>query len=210
MKTTFLFLLIVTTLVCCKKDSTNPAGTVLQVRVLEYKTGTPLANVKADLYSCIPPPGRTNCDTGHLILTGYTDANGIFASTEFYHAVFGVTLTKDNYITSTGGTGDRYMYPAAYINLHLIKENTYADTTAFAYYLDSALAFGSWNYIIPPPADTIIRLQLPGDSTYTIYSGVAILPNCTADTCRPGWLATDTIYSLRLAKFGDSTVTIRY
>ncbi len=210
MKTTFLLLLSIIALVCCKKQNTNPADVVQQMRVLEYKTGTPLAGVKVDMYSCIPPPNRSDCDTGTLIFTGFTDNNGIIATTEFYHAVFGITLTKDNYITASGAAGDRYMYPAAYINIHLIKENTYADTMAFVYYLDSALGKSSYNYIIPPPADTIIQLQLPGDSTYTIFAGVAIPPLCPADTCLPGWLTDNTVDSIRLEKFGDSTVTIRY
>lgn len=213
MKVPVLLLLCVTALVCCKKSDTNPANIIQQMRVLEYKTNTPLADVKVDMYSCIPPPGMTTCDTGHLIFSGYTDESGIVATTQFYHAVFGITLTKDNYITAAGGAGDRYMYPAAYLRLHLIKDSAYADTTAFVYYTDSTLSsgVGSYTSITPPPADTIINLQLPGDSTYTITCGVVIpVLNCTAPPCCPEWL-TDTItHSIRLEKFGDSTITIRY
>jgi hypothetical protein len=208
-----LLLLCVIMLVCCKKSNTNPADIVQQMRVLEYKTNTPLAGVKVDMYSCIPPPGMTACDTGHLIFSGLTDTNGIIATSQFYHAAFGITLTKDNYITAPGGAGDRYMYPAAYLRLHLIKDSAYADTTAFVYYTDSTLRSGAGAYtsITPPPADTIISLQLPGDSTYTITYGVVIpVTNCTVPPCYPQWLMDTTTQSLNLAKFGDSTITIRY
>ena len=210
MKISFLMLLICSFFVRCKKQNTNPADIVQQMRVLEYKSATPLGDVKVEMYSCIPPPGRVSCDTGHLIFTGYTDENGVLATREFYHAVFGITLTKENYITASGAAGDRYMYPAAYVNIHLIKENSYTDTTAFVYYTDSALGKNSWQYINPPPADTTLRLQLPGDSTYTIYCGVVIPPLCIADTCHPVWLTNNTVNSLRVQKFGDTTITIRY
>lgn len=213
MKIIFALLLCVTVLLCCKKETTNPADVIQQMKVLEYKTNMPLANVRVDMYSCIPPPGRTNCDTGHLIFTGYTDTNGIVSTNEFYHAAFGITLTKDNYITAAGAAGTVYMYPAAHVRLHLIKDSVYADTTAFVYYIDSTLraGAGSFTYLTPPPADTIIQLQLPGDSTYNIFCGVVIPPvNCIADSCRAAWLMDTTIQSLRLEKFGDSTVTIRY
>lgn len=213
MKVPVLLLLCITALVCCKKSETNPADVVQQMRVLEYKTNIPLAGVKVEMYSCIPPPGRTSCDTGHLIFTGYTDTNGIVATTEFFHAAFGIVLTKNNYITAAGAAGNRYMYPAAYLRLHLIKDSVYADTTAFVYYTDSTLTsgIGSRTYITPPPADTTINLQLPGDSTYNITCGVIIpVINCTAPPCYPQWLTDTIMQSLTLSKFGDTTVTIRY
>jgi hypothetical protein len=182
------------------------------MKVMEYNSTTPIPHVKADFYRCVSSQVTTGCGGGELYHTAYTDNNGILEDEQLNHASWGITLSKDHYITALGGIGDRYMLAAGYIKMHLIKTNHYPDTATFSYHTVPTLnsGVGWFQYITPPPIDTLIKLELADDTTYTVYCGVFVFPRGCTYPCVDGTLLSDNSFSLRLGRFGDTTVMIRY
>jgi hypothetical protein len=180
------------------------------MKVMEYNSTTPIPNVKVDFYRCVQT--TSGCAGRELYYTAYTDNNGILEDEQFNQANWGIVLSKDHYITSNGGIGDRFMRSAGYIRMHLVKTNSYPDTATFGYHTEPTLnsGVGWYQYITPPPNDTTIKLELADDTTYTVYCGVVVVPRDCLYPCVSGTSLSDNTFSLRLGRFGDTTVTIRY
>lgn len=210
MRLLIFFLLCSMACICCKKNNTPAPTPIPQMKVMEQNSTTPISDVKVDFYRCTG--GASGCTGGQLFHTAYTDNNGILKDEQFNYASWGITLSKNHYITAAGGTGDRYMYRAGYIRMRLIKTNSYPDTAAFTYHTVPTLnsGVGWYQFITPPPNDTTINLELADDTTYTVYCGVVVIPRDCVYPCASGTLLSDNTFSLRLGRFGDTAVTIRY
>lgn len=188
----------------CKKTASGPDNSTWQpMTVLEYNSTSPISNARVDCYD----------DSNRVFSTGYTDNTGkyIFTAEEQRRSTRGIIISKPHYITATGGPGERFMYPAAAIRMHLLRQNIYAGTNAVMYYTDPTLnsGIGYHKYITPPPLDTIVNIEVPGNNTYTLYWSVVKEPVCEI-YCIPEYLVSSDITGLQLEKFGDTLVTIRY
>lgn len=210
MKLLIIFLLCSFFFICCKKNNPAKPEPKTQMKVMEYNSNTPIPNVKVDFYRCASQ-GATGCGRGDLYYTAYTDNNGILEDEQLNHPVWGIILSKDHYISAIGGIGDRYMQAAGYIRMHLIRINHYPDTSSFSYHTVPTLnsGVGWYQYITPPPFDTLIKLELADDTTYTVYCGVSVFRSCLYP-CIDQTILSDNTFSLRLGRFGDTTVIIRY
>ncbi len=200
---TFLVLLI-----SCKKTEEKPDS--IEMQVLEYNTTTPLANVGFRLYTCAHYDFVFGCTRVSSFFSGSTDAQGIyrFTSQQLNKANEGIELTKSQYWKGSGGEGVRYMVPEGWLNVRLIKETAYSDTTLFAYKVVGMGAESNRIFIGRLPNDTTIRMRAFGNQLNTIELYTSADPLLCLYLCFDE--LQDTMVVQNVPRFQDLSVTRRY
>lgn len=192
-------------------------GPEYPMKVFEYHTTSPVPDVRVDMYHCTDRDLYGECINPELYATGYTNKNGeyIFSSSNFNRANEGIVLTKAKYWEGSGGEGDRFIVPEGWLDLRMIRKNTYPDTSDVLLTMYGETGFGG-SFYFRAPADSVIKIRGFGNQTNNVYwtiSHEVSLPwICFFPVCGP--FASDTlangVITKVLNKAGSTSFTLEY
>lgn len=195
---------------CTKSKNEQGANNNEKIEVLEFKTKEPIASAKLDLYRCTNYDNIFGCLAKAIFASGITDKNGIynFKPGELNRADEGILLSKSNYWTAGGGTGTVFMYPEAWISLHVVKQNIYPDTSLFQIRAEGE------NYSVSlvtfhAPVDSIIKIRAFGNQVNSIKWHVIVKDTKCYQYCPTDTLASGNLVQ-NLGKFETVPITISY
>jgi hypothetical protein len=122
-----------------------------------------------------------------------------------------ITLSKEGYskywFTSPPTT--TYLYPVAQLRVRFIRERSYPDSILIEYNILPAHSTSKWPALYPVPADTVVRLEVPGNKAYEFRWAMYLKKDCNFGICTYG-ITSGTIPNLVLTKFADTTLVVRY
>lgn len=145
----------------CKKEK-NTGSTYLMI-VKEAKTNTPIPGVTIQLFKCSRYDDVFGCRSRALFATHVTDEKGEYRfDGELNAANEGVILKKSGYWDGSGGEGERFIVPLAWVDIHLTTQTDYPDTSSFQISASNGLA-GESIGPFRPPKDSTIHLSLAGN-----------------------------------------------
>jgi len=204
-----LKILLLILFISCSKSKENEAATD-RMEVLEYKTNIPLASVQIDFYRCSKYDNIFGCQAKQLFATAQTDNNGkyTFKPGELFKSDQGIVLRKAKYWNTGGGTDQRFMSSEGTIDLHLVRQNNYPDTSLFRIIVAGESGTGDL-ITFRPPADSVVKVRGFGNEGNTLNWAVIVKdPSCyiycIIDTLAKGVLTQN------LDKFGTSSLTLSY
>ncbi len=204
-----LFLML---FISCSKSKENEmtAEETYQMEVSEYKTNIPLASVQTDLYRCSDYDNIFGCKAKQIFATRFTDNNGRYSLTqnELNSSNQEIVLHKAKYWNAEGGPGKIYMSPEAWIDLHLIRQNNYPNTSLFRFKIMGESGIGK-SYTFSSPIDTVLKVRAVGNELNTLTWEVIIKDKacyqyCIIDTLAQGVLTQNP------EKFVTSSLTLSY
>jgi hypothetical protein len=195
--------------ISCSKSKENEVATD-QIEVFENKTNSPLASVQIDFYRCSNYDNLFGCQATQIFATGITDNKGIylFKPGELNKADEGIILHKVNYWNTGGGVGKVYMKPEAWIDLHLIRQNNYPDTSLFRYRVQGESERGDL-VSFSAPMDTIIKVIAFGNEANTLNWQVIVKDRTCYQFCPIDTLGNG-VLTQTLDKFGTISLTLSY
>jgi hypothetical protein len=208
-KLKLLRVLLLIMFISCSKSKENEMATD-QMEVLEYKTNSPLASVQIDFYRCSDYDNIFGCRAKEIFARGITDNNGMytFKPGELNRSTEGIILHKVKYWNTNGGTDKRYMSPEAWIDLRLIRQNNYPDTSLFRYVVQGESGGGTL-VSFKTPIDTIIKVIAFGNEANTLNWQVIVKDRACYQYCIIDTLAKGTL-TQNLDKFGTTSLTLSY
>ena len=166
--------------ISCKKD--NPADhQMVNILVNEYKTNEPIRDAQVDVYilafrSPSNPYYPCVCQYGKIVLTIFTDSNGICKIPDTYDSYsYGLTISNKNYYTWASTPYGRPKTIALerknQIRIHLFKENFYNDSALIRMSNSGEITFLTSYpfYDIPLPKDSTLLIPAYGGETNKIH-----------------------------------------
>ncbi len=181
-----------------------------QMEVLEYKTNIPLPSVKIELYRCSDYDNIFGCQEKQIFATRFTDNSGrySFTQSELNTSNQGIILHKANYWNAGGGQGKIYMSPEAWIDIHLIRQNKYPDTSLFRFGIMGESGIGQ-SYTFSAPIDTVLKVREVGNEVNTLNWEVIVKDKACYQYCIIETLAQG-VLTQNPDKFGTTSLTLTY
>ena len=166
---TCVFIITVTGLLntACKKSDSVPAVTYASLKVLELKTGLPIAGAQVKIYEC-KDHSLGFCSDLSLLRTLTTDNDGNFEFDSKLN-VFAADASHDQYWN--GGSGgdtflgnprpvtDIYLTPVAYTKIHIRKINPHSPDLSLVVNINRDSSFfenGTLNAFAQPADTTVV------------------------------------------------------
>ena len=176
--------------------------------VYEYKTNIPIEGATVALYTCTRYDAVFGCRNTGVSTYKLTDSRGqcSFSDAE-YRADEGIKITKAGYWTQ-GGSTQNFLQPEALLNLRLIRQNNFPDSSYIS--IQVAGEFGKVSSLtFKAPSDSVVTLKVFGNqnnnSSWTLFTkSPTCLAYCITDTLTKG------NFSKPLAKSETGSHTLNY
>src|SRR4030095_8543025 len=151
---------------CSKKGSENPDSLItneyVELRILEDKTNTPIANAEVRLEKCANYDPVFGCNSYSIINTLTTDNEGKYKFLKSL-SVNRITPTHSKHWQSSSTTlTDIKLVPESFSSVHLKKVNNYSSDNGMSIYVSRSDVFNMY------PQET--RFAIPTDSTIYLRS----------------------------------------
>jgi hypothetical protein len=204
-KRKLIVVLHLTLFISCTKSKDDT--TIFEV--FEYKTNTPIPNVKIDLLRCTNYDLVFGCQSTTIFATGYTDNNGRYS---FKQSVFnrtneGIKLFKPNYCNTAGYPGKNYLATEGWINLHLIRQNIYTFPILYFDYDISGESGITYANPLEIPVDTIIKIRAFGNQVNKINWAIGTQSNWDFHSVVP---LTNGTLTQNMDRFGTGSIILSY
>ena len=206
-----LLMCVMVVFVSCKKTKADTTGgNTYVIMVKEYKTNIPLPGVHISLYRCSSYDIEFGCQATSLFATYITDSKGEYkiSQLDLNKADEGITLSRSQYWSRHGGTGEVAMEPEAWTNITIKASKDYPDTSLLQ--LKAIGEFGAASFeTIKAPKDSMMKYRLFGNETnvidWIVYTkDLSCIIYCVYDTLASGSL------TLKPGKFESLASSLNY